>query len=252
MRAFGPLHFCRILILACLVVSLPLSARADALEDYFHSVVMDDVGAVKRHLERGMSPNAKEKQRGSPGLVIALLEGSMRVFHLLVNSPGIDLEAVADNGNNALMIAAFKGNREAFDILLQKGAAINRPARNWGPLHYAAAGGHNRLVDVLLEKGADINARSPNLTTPLMIAAHEGFDMTVAHLIERGADVTLTNDTGLNAADYAKRLERQDIIDLVNRHIRVAVQRRVDDPCAAATAAACAQLQLHLATSSAQ
>jgi ankyrin repeat protein len=255
MNPFGVFRFGAILALLAILGAAPVAARADALEDYFHSVVMDDADAVKRHLAQGMNPNAKQRQGGHPGLVIALLEGSMRVFDVLVNTPGIDLDAAANNGNNALMIAAFKGNRLAFDVLLQKGAAIDRPRGNWTPLHYAAAGGHNRLVEVLLDRGADINARSPNQTTPLMIAAHEGFDLTVRYLIERGADVLLVNQTGLNAADYAKHLDRQDIIDLVNQHIQVAEQRRAATPCGNARpseARACAQMQLLMATSSAQ
>jgi hypothetical protein len=104
--------------------------------------------------------------------------------------------------------------------------AINRS--NWTALHYAAAAGNNEIVQTLLDRGADINARSPNLTTPLMIAAYEGYFPTVQLLLERGADVTLKNETGLNAADYAKRFDRKDIIELVDRYLKKAEQERMD------------------------
>ena len=181
---------------------------------------MDQPDEVRQHLQQGMNPNATEKYRGNTGLIVALLEGSMKAFEVLVNAPGINLEATAQNGNNALMIAAYKGNQAALDVLINKGGSINRP--DWTALHYAAAGGNDRIVQVLLEKGAEIDARSPNLTTPLMIAAHEGFDSTVRLLLDRGADVTLTNEVGSNAADYAKRLNRQDIIEMVNDHLKKA------------------------------
>lgn len=196
------------------------NAKAASIEDFFHAVTMDNAGEVRKLLQQGMNPNATDKYYGSTGLIVALQEGSMRVFHVLVNAPGIHLEAKANNGNSALMIAAYKGNMAAIDILLKKGVAINQP--DWTPLHYAAAGGKNEIVQMFLDRGADINARSPNLTTPLMIAAYEGFDATVKLLIERGADVTLKNDVGLHAADYAKRLDRRDIIDYITVNLKKA------------------------------
>ncbi len=214
----------RILLLLWAIAGAPSVARADAVEDFFKAIVMDQADEVRRHLQQGMNPNATEKYRGNTGLIVALLEGSMKAFDVLVNAPGINLEATAQNGNNALMIAAYKGNQAALDVLISKGGSINRP--DWTALHYAAAGGNDRGVRILLEKGAEIDARSPNLTTPLMVAAYEGFDSTVRLLLDRGADVTLKNEVGSNAADYAKRLNRQDIIDMVNDHLKNAPRQQ--------------------------
>ncbi len=203
-------------VLACVLAFQIPVAKADATEDFFKAAEMDNADQIRSLLQQGMSPNVTDKYRGNTGLIVALLEGSMRVFDTLVNAPGIDIEARASNSNNALMIAAYRGNEPAFDILLKKGAAINRSG--WTPLHYAAAGGKNKIVQILLERGADIDARSPNHTTPVMVAAYEGHFYTVKLLLERGADVTLQNDLGMETADFTKRLNRTDISDLVNEH----------------------------------
>jgi hypothetical protein len=196
------------------------AAQADATEDFFRAVEFDNVNGVRHLLRSGMNPNVTEKYRGNTGLIVALFEGSMNVFDVLVDAPNIDVNARANNGNSALMIAAYKGNQTAVQVLLKKGAAINQPG--WTPLHYAAAGGKDDIVRLLLDKGAEIDARSPNHTTPLMIAAYEGHYSTAKLLLDRGADVTLTNVSGLTTIDYAKHFDRRDIIELLASSLKTA------------------------------
>ncbi|CAN5423007.1 hypothetical protein BH11PSE11_BH11PSE11_01650 [soil metagenome] len=212
----SPFNLICMLVLTCMCLAAP--ARANMHEDYFRAVAMNNPDEVVSYLQKGVNPNAVEKDRGYSGLMIALFENATEVFNVLVNLPNIDLEATAPNGNNALMIAAFKGNQAAFDALLKKGVAINKS--DWTPLHYAAASGQNKFIQILLEKGADINARSPNRTTPLMMAAYEGYYYSARLLLERGADATLRNELGLNAFDLTRRLDRQDIRDLLNEHLK--------------------------------
>jgi ankyrin repeat protein len=197
----------------CVAICLPLAARADAVEDFFRATEFNDADAVGALLQQGVNPNAGERYHGYTALMVALFEGSMKVFRVLVDAPGIDLEARANNGNNALMIAAIKGNQSAFDVLLQKGAAINRPG--WTALHYAATSGSDAIVRTLLDRGADIDARSPNRTTPLMMAIYGGHFSTAELLLDRGADITLKNALGMDAAEFARQGDRRDMIALV-------------------------------------
>ena len=76
------------------------------------------------------------------------------------------------------------------------------------------------IIDLLLEHSAYIDAESPNGTTPLMMAARYGNTGTVKLLIDAGADVTLRNQQGLSARDFARTAERQDVADLINRALR--------------------------------
>ena len=189
----------------------PSLARAGAYEDYFRAVALDDAQTVTALLKRGFDPNTIEGTRGDTGLILAMREGSMKVFPVLLNASGIDLEQQARNGDTALMIAAFKANMPAVQALLAKGAAVNKSG--WSALHYAAASGDSEIVKVLVKQGADLDARSPNNTTPMMMAARGGFIYSVKVLSDAGADASLKNDIGMSAIDFARENGSTDIVD---------------------------------------
>ncbi|HYD95784.1 MAG TPA: ankyrin repeat domain-containing protein [Noviherbaspirillum sp.] len=206
-----------------LAAALPLAsalAVAGAYDDYFKAVKIDDPDTVKNLLARGFDPNTIEAARGDTGLILALRENSMGVFEVLLNAQDVDLEAKAYNGDNALMIACFMGNRPAVEALLAKGVEVNRP--DWTPLHYAAASGHNDIVQLLLEKSAYIDAESPNRTTPIMMAARGGHILTVKLLLDEGADATLKNDLGMTAIDFARKFEHEDIAEGLTQRLKKA------------------------------
>ncbi|HZW14394.1 MAG TPA: ankyrin repeat domain-containing protein [Noviherbaspirillum sp.] len=110
---------------------IPHFAFAGAYEEYFRAVVEDKASTVQSLLDQGFDPNTIEPERGDSGLILALREGSMGVFDILLNAKDIDLELKSRNGDNALMIACYKGNQQAVEALLAKGAQVNRPG--WTP-----------------------------------------------------------------------------------------------------------------------
>lgn len=194
-------------MLAC----LPWLAFAGAYDDFFLAVRNNREQAVKSLLARGLDPNLIEPERNDTGLILALREESMKVFEVLLDAEGIDIEAKSRNGDNALMIACYKGNKPAVEALLTKGAEVNRPG--WTPLHYAAASGSDEIVRLLLDKSAYIDAESPNKTTPIMMAAREGHIYTVKLLLDEGADASLKNELGLTAIDFARNHGHLDIVE---------------------------------------
>lgn len=209
-----------IISVSALLAFAPLTGIAGAYDDFFRAVRTNNAGAVQALLTRGLDPNLIEPERGDTGLILALRDDSMKVFDVLLNARGIDLEVRAKNGDNALMIAAFKGNKRAVEDLLAKGAQVNRPG--WTALHYASSIGNNEIVGMLLEKSAYIDAESPNRTTPLMMAALNGHIMTVKLLLDEGADATLKNEHGMNAIDIAKMQGHQDIAEGLTFRLRKA------------------------------
>jgi ankyrin repeat protein len=212
-----------ILLMSALAAGITPALAATAREqtsDFFRAVQMDDPGTVQSLLGK-VDPNSANPVGGEPALVLAVREGSMRVFDVLLGYPGTKVDAPALNGNTALMMAAFKNNKPAAEALIAKGAAVNRPG--WTPLHYAAASGDNEIARLLLAHGARIDAESSPASgryTPLMMAAREGQQDTALFLLKQGADPLLKNSEGLTAARIAERADHGSIAAAIDKYVK--------------------------------
>jgi ankyrin repeat protein len=207
------------MILAALPGSMAFAAGSAQTDNFFRAVQMDDPSTVKKLLAEGVNPNGANPAGGEPALVIAVREGSMRVLRVLLDQPGIQVDAPAVNGNSALMMAAFKRNRDAAEALLARGAAVNRPG--WTPLHYAAASGDEDIAKLLIKRGAKLDAVSPPASgsyTPLMMAAREGQPDMAVFLMGQGAKPQLTNTEGMTAAQIADKANRADIATAIREN----------------------------------
>ena len=167
------------------------------------AILKDDGPTVHELLEKGVDPNIREMDRG-PAIVMAVREKSTQSLRELLASPKLKVDALNDRGETALMMASMIGNAETVSLLIEKGAEVDRDG--WSPLHYAASNGRNDIVKVLIAAGADIDARSPNGSTPLMMAARRGNLTPYQTLLLAGADPRPANDSKLTAADYLERI----------------------------------------------
>jgi len=188
-------------VLYAVVASHLSLAIAGAYEDFFRAVGSDDERSVHTLLKRGFDPNSLD-EKGQTALILAIRGGSFRVARELVAHPAQKVDTPNHAGETALMIAALRGERDWVDQLLARGAQVDRPG--WSPLHYAATGPQTQLVELMLARGAPIEARSPNGTTPLMMAARYGAEGSALLLLARGADPRARNDQGLDAAAFAR------------------------------------------------
>jgi len=177
------------------------SANAGSFDEFFIAIRNDNTGTLRALLQRGFDPNTAD-ERGQPGLTLAMQENSPRAAKLLLEQPGLKIDALNLAGESALMMAALKGDMAGVKMLLERGAKVNQSG--WSPLHYAATGPEPDIVRLLLGRGAEIDATAPNGITPLMMAAQYGSEDSVKLLLEHGADPNRRSQRDMRAADFAK------------------------------------------------
>lgn len=182
-----------------------LAAQGPSAVAYFRAVGIDNASGAKAELVLGLSPNTLSEQ-GQTALFLAIRDDAPRVLELLLGWPGINLNLANPAGETPLMMAALRGNLAVMKRLVGLGAAVHKDG--WSAIHYAATGPSAEAVAWLLEQGAPADARSPNGSTPLMMAARYGSERAVDVLLAQGAHLQQRNDAGLTPLDFARHADR--------------------------------------------
>lgn len=178
------------------------------------AVERGDIGTVRGWLDEGLDPEFMGREIGT-GLMSAAWHGNIEMMKLFVER-GANPRRANRNGEQPLQLAAWNGHLAAVKWLLDHGAAINRDGNYWGALHYAVFNGHDELAKYLIERGADVNARSPNGSTPLMMAGREGRGELAKLLLESGADTKAKNDWGDTALTLAMRYDHYRVGKMIS------------------------------------
>lgn len=208
----------RLLLLACCLLAGSAAAQGPASPPdpivFGHAVERGDLRTVTRWLDEGLSPEYQAAHIGT-GLMVAAWHGNLDMMALFVER-GADPRRSNRHGEQPLQLAAWGGHLEAVRWLLARGAPLDREGNQWGALHYAVFNGHRQLVDELIARGANVNARSPNLSTPLILAAREGRDEIARQLLEAGADAQQRNDWGDSALTMAMRYDHLRLAKMIS------------------------------------
>jgi ankyrin repeat protein len=119
-----------------------------------------------------------------------------------------------------LIDAALRGNVGRMKLILAMGASADEPAcqsnRCLTPLVAAALAGHADAVQLLLDRGANIDRKLTRGQTALIDAAFNGHTDTVKLLIAKGADLNSEFD-GCTALGFAKLRGHTDIGNLLSK-----------------------------------
>jgi ankyrin repeat protein len=132
---------------------------------------------------------------------------------------GADADKKDIAGQTPLMYAAESGSLEVVKYLVENGADVDAMSGKQGrgtPLIYATATNQVEVVKYLLENNADINLTTPYQNeTALLWAVAMGNAEIVKLLLEKGADQTIKNRDGETAMDTAKKLNKEDMVQLL-------------------------------------
>ncbi|KAF8557486.1 ankyrin [Imleria badia] len=124
-------------------------------------------------------------------------QGCYRTIRLLLDKLGVDIHAVAENGDTLLHLAAGVGTEEqALDLvklLIHSGCShcVSNAAQKT-PLHIASRVGYISVIDYLLSLGS-------SLPPDILLAASTGFSeraKLIRYLVQKGADVSVIGMDG--------------------------------------------------------
>lgn len=188
----------------------------------FAAVQNGDTIQVKHLLQKGISPNARDRTGATP-LMIAAAVGEEYLVEVLLRA-GASTRLSDDRGFSAVHYA-LKAKRPGVLRLL----ITLDPEAGTGPLLEAAREGRAEHVKLLLTQGVDIDARDEDGNTPLMLAVSAAHVEIIRLLLENGANINTKNNNGFNALSFAYAFPseskvplrlRREVVQLLKEHAR--------------------------------
>jgi ankyrin repeat protein len=152
---------------------------------------------------------------------VAALAGRHFELARVLHRNGSSVEPQGDHGNTLLHSAAYYGDLEMVQVLLEYGVEVDAQNSYCStPLSLASRGCHDdpRVVRLLIERGADPNPRGSKGFkrgskgfTPLHYALERGTIEIARVLIEHHASVEVKDDEGRTPLDVASEERREEI-----------------------------------------
>ncbi|WP_330291759.1 ankyrin repeat domain-containing protein [Streptomyces sp. NBC_00576] len=154
--------------------------------DLFTAVYEGDEDAVVRLLRLGVSPEAVDED-GQTALYVAAVSDAPGIVRLLL-SAGAAPDRLSAGSDLPLCGAACGGHAEVVRALLASGAVPDAvEAFGFTALTWALRCGHAAVSEALLTAGADPNRPGPTGEPPLVTAARRGSPACVRSLLAHGA-----------------------------------------------------------------
>lgn len=143
-------------------------------------------------------------------LVDAAREGDVERLRAAV-AAGVSLHG-REGDFTPLMSAAYFGQVDAFELLLDSGA----DPHSGDPLLLAIQQGHIDIVHLWIERGLEVSVPA-GCDAPLMFAAHAGRADIVSLLLNAGADVNARDLDNMTALSLALQEDQREVADLLRQ-----------------------------------
>lgn len=182
------------------------------------AIAAGSFNVLKYLIDKGANLNSTS-DTGIPPLSQAIIEYNKQAIDMLLASKKIDMYYVWGDmwTGSPLYIACSKANIYALEKMVENGADLNYDFSEYNAvplLHYTINykqyirnEDYKELIAFLILNKIDINKKNSDGQTPLMTALKNGDIDTFNALIAGGADVTLKDNNGLTALNYAEHLK---------------------------------------------
>ncbi|XP_046543054.1 serine/threonine-protein phosphatase 6 regulatory ankyrin repeat subunit B-like [Haliotis rubra] len=143
--------------------------------------------------------------------------GHVEMVKYVISLNFVDINSRGHYGRTPMMVAAFKGHREVFDLVMSKGGDASLVDKNDDNiLHWVCRGGHVEMVKYVISLNfVDINSRGHYGRTPMMVAAFKGHREVFDLILSEGGDASLVDKSGDNTLHFVIRGEHVEMVKYV-------------------------------------
>ncbi|KAK1244454.1 hypothetical protein MKX07_003253 [Trichoderma sp. CBMAI-0711] len=181
-----------------------------------HAVIKGNPAMVRLLLEHGADPRGTMTRLLTPLHLAALLdnENALELVKLLLDSKDIDLNAQADTGDTALMLAVQEQRKDVVEALLEAGVDPELATTNdITPLERAITTSNIEIFDLLIKHGANPRRVDQRGISILHLAAIHNDVAVLERVLKEGLDLDLKThgESNVTALQLAIAFSNNDI-----------------------------------------
>jgi uncharacterized protein len=214
-------------------------------QEFLAAIRNTDLTKIQQLLETNPSLASTKTSTGVSATIFALYNGNKQVAATIAEKKGkldifeaaslgelaqlIDLvrnnsslvNSYSPDGFTPVALAAYLGQKETVEYLVENGADVNAVAKNetgFTPLTGAVSQNHTEVAKILVKSSANVNHSYEGGFTPLAHAASSGNIELVRLLLDYGADPNTRTPDGKSPLRFALEKNHPQVVTLLREH----------------------------------